>query len=83
MKQLKEIYIVHVDGLPAAFGCVQGNPHHFYSFCPKDKFVDWIQGIKEDFPDYNIRCVKNDGIVEWLKERKQTLQNINKNCIEL
>ena len=73
MKPLKEIYIVHVDGRAAAFGCVQGNPHHFYSFCPKDKFADWIQGIAEDYPEFKIRCVRNEGIEEWLRKRKNVV----------
>ena len=76
MKPLKEIYIVQVDGRAAAFGCVQGNPHHFYSFCPKDKFVDWIKGLKEDYPEFTLRCVRNEGIEEWLRKRKNEHLNL-------
>jgi len=75
MPRLKEIYIVHVDGQPAALGCVQGNPNHFYSFCPKSKFADWVQGLMEDYPDFKIRCIQNEGIEEWLRKRKINLKD--------
>lgn len=68
---LKEIYLVHFDGRVGALGCVQGNPHHFYSICPKGKFTDWVQGLIEDYPDYKLRCVENEGIEEYLRERNK------------
>lgn len=77
-KPLKEIYIVQVDGRAAAFGCEQGNPEHFYSFCPKDEFINWVKSLKEKYPDFSMHCVKNDGIVEWLKKRKIQLTNYGK-----
>lgn len=70
---LKEIYLVHFDGRVGALGCVQGNPHHFYSICPKGKFADWVQGLIEDYPDFKLRCVKNKGIEKYLRERNKPI----------
>ena len=78
MAPLKEIYIVQIDGRAAAMGFEQGNPEHFYSFCPKDKFIEWIKGLQSKHPDFKIRCVKNDGIFEWLKKRKISLDRSGK-----
>lgn len=69
MQQLKEIYIVHVDNTVGALGCIQGNPHHFYSICPQGKFIDWVQSLQETYPDFKIRCVQNKGIEEWIRQR--------------
>ena len=72
-KMLKEIYLVHFDGRVGALGCVQGNPKHFYSISPKGKFRVWVQGLIEDYGDFKLRCVKNKGIEEWLRERTKCL----------
>lgn len=66
---LKEIYITHVDGYCGALGCVAGCNRHFYSFCPQGEFIDWVQSLQTDFPDFRLRCVENDGIKEWLRQR--------------
>lgn len=67
-----EIYIVHTKYGPAAMSFMEGSPEqHFYSFCPKGKFVPWLKDMIEKFPEFKLRCVKNEGITEWLEARKQ------------
>lgn len=71
---LKEIYIVHFDNNVGALGCVQGNPNHFYSFCPQGKFIDWVKGLKEDYPEFALRCVRNEGIEEYLRKKLRDIE---------
>lgn len=66
-----EIYVVHTKYGPAAMAFIERSSAHFYSFCPKGKFVPWIKDMIERFPEFKIRCVKNEGITEWLENRKQ------------
>lgn len=66
---MKEICIVRVNGQCAAFGSFGNSPRHFYSFCPKGKFADWVQGIREDYPDFKLRCVRDRQIESWLRQR--------------
>ena len=66
-----EIYIVHTKYGPAAMSFMKGCPWHFYSFCPKGKFVPWLKDMMERFPEFKLRCVKNEGVAEWLEARKQ------------
>lgn len=73
---IKEIYIVHIGGHCGAMGCVSGNKNHFYSFCPVGEFINWVQGLKEDYLDFALRCVQNKGIEEWLRKRLKLQQAI-------
>lgn len=66
---IKHIYITHVEDKLGAFGCVGGNNRHFYSFCPKNEFINWIKGLSEDYPEFKLVYVENEGIREYLRKR--------------
>lgn len=63
---MKEICIVFIAGEVASF--VPGK-YPQYSHAPRDKFLDFIKGIREDYPEYRLRCVQNEGIENWIKAR--------------
>lgn len=81
MAKLREIYIVKFDGIIGAMGWEQGNPEHFYSFCPKGEFAKWAMSLREKYPEFTLRCVNNEGIENWLRKKRdghiyiQTRQN--------
>ena len=64
---IKDIYILHVDG-DIAFYRHDEKPD--YGFAPQDKFVEFINNIRETYPDYRIRCIRNEGLRDWLRQRK-------------
>lgn len=64
---IKDIYILHVDGQLAFYHPSKKNPS--YGFAPQDKFIDFIKGLREDYPDYKLRCITNKGLEDWLSAR--------------
>lgn len=63
---MKEIYIVHVGNYIGAYR-VGRCPN--ISYAPADKFIDFVQSLIEDYPEYKLRCVINKGIEETIKKR--------------
>lgn len=63
----KDIYILHVDGQIAFYKHSKKCPS--YGFAPQEKFVDLINCLREDYPDYRLRCIKNEGIENWLRKK--------------
>jgi len=63
---LKDVYIVQVSGY---FGAYIHGRCPVISYAPADKFVDFCLGLREDFPDYRLRCVINAGIEEKVQQR--------------
>lgn len=33
-------------------------------YAPREKFIDFVKGLREDYPDFKLRCVVNEGIKE-------------------
>ena len=62
---IKDIYILHVDGQLAFYRHSKKYPS--YGFAPQDKFIDFIKSLREDYPDYRLRCIRNKGIEDWLR----------------
>lgn len=62
---IKEIYILHVDEQLAFYHHSKKYPS--YGFAPADKFIDFVKGLREDYPDYKLRCIQNKGIEDWLR----------------
>lgn len=56
---MKEIYIVHAD---AYIGCYKPGKCPMISYAPREKFIDFVRGLMEDFPNHKYRCVINEGI---------------------
>ena len=73
--QIKDIYLVHVDG---NIGAYRHGKCPMISYAPQDKFVDFVEGLKEDYPNYRLRCVHNLGIenkVRQIMMRDRNLYN--------
>lgn len=60
MSIVKDIYIVHVGGYVGSYMPSKHCPQ--VSYAPHDKFIDFVQGLREDYPDYRLRCIINHGI---------------------
>lgn len=63
---MKEIYLVHVDDyigsyLPAKCPVI--------SYAKQEKFIDFVTSLKEDYPDYTMHCVLNEGIENHIRKR--------------
>ena len=63
---MKEIYIVHAD---AYIGCYKPGKCPMISYAPREKFIDFVKGLLEDYPDFKLRCVVNEGIIELVLEK--------------
>jgi hypothetical protein len=74
--QVKEIYVVHVDQYIGAY-------HHgkcpMISYAPADKFIDFVEGLREDYPQMKLRCVVNEGIENKVRQRITFDNNLLKN----
>ncbi len=64
--QIKDIYIVHVGFYIGAYR-VGRCPN--ISYAKSTEFIDFIQSLREDYPDYRLRCVRNWGIEEVVAKR--------------
>lgn len=64
---IKDIYILHVAGQIAFYKHSNKNP--MYGFAPQDKFIDLIQSLRDEYPEYRLRCISNKGLEDWLYSR--------------
>lgn len=74
--QVKDIYLVHVDG---HIGAYRQGRCPMISYAPQDKFIDFVEGLREDYPEYRLRCVNNYGIENKVRQRIILDANIRKN----
>lgn len=37
--------------------------------CAAGKFIDFVKGLREDYPDFKLRCVVNEGIKELVLKK--------------
>jgi hypothetical protein len=77
---IKDIYILHVAGRLAFYLHSKTCPS--YGFAPQEKFIDFIKGLREDYPDHRLRCIRNKGIEDWLEKRLIQQQQMIKNKLE-
>lgn len=65
-KQIKDIYVMKIDGVWCGYA-----PRKKCSFSVIGKqgesLEDFYFSVKEDFPDYRLRCVKNYGIEDEIR----------------
>ena len=67
-KLLKHVYLMRIDGEWAHFIVTQkGDDYKFYG----DKTLTEVYyDLKENYPDYKPRVLKNEGLENYLRERK-------------
>lgn len=63
---MKEIYLVHVDGFIGSFIPAKCP---VVSYAPQNKFIDFAKALREDYPEYKLRCVINEGITEHIRKK--------------
>ena len=63
----KHIYLCHVDNYIGAYNPYTGKVRYETS----DKFVQFVQDILNDFPDYSPHNVINEGIQEVIRKKIQ------------
>lgn len=39
------------------------------TYAPQDKFIDFVDSLREDYPEYRLRCVDNHGIRERIEKQ--------------
>lgn len=72
---IKDIYIMHIDGEIAFY--IHSKKCPSYGSVPSDKFIDLIQGLREEYPDYRMRCIQNKGLEDYLRKKLSTIKIIN------
>ena len=65
---MKEVYIVHVDEF---IGSYIPSKCPVISYAPREKFIDFVKSLREDYPDFKPRCVINEGIAEAVRKKIQ------------
>jgi len=48
------------------------------SYAPQDKFVDFVKGLIDDYPEYRLRCVSNQKIENKVRQRMVLDRKIQK-----
>lgn len=78
---MKDIYIVHVGNY---IGAYRFGKCPTIAYASAEKFIDFIQSLREDYPEYRLRCVRNWGIEEEVRkiiavdeQDKSTAVNMN------
>lgn len=70
---IKDIYISRVDG-------------HWSGYLPSqdrvvlavsNNLIDFYYQLKEHFPDYRMRCVRNDGVDEKIRVKRKLMEKLN------
>lgn len=63
-KTIKDIYLVHVDGY---IGAYKPGRCPMISYAKQSRFIDFVESLREDYPDFRLRCVVNEGINERIR----------------
>lgn len=63
---MSEIYIVHVDSYVGAY---KGGKCPMISYAPRDKWIDFVKTMIEDYPDNRLRCVHDEKIEERVRRQ--------------
>jgi hypothetical protein len=63
---IKEIYILQLDG---EVGAYIPNKYKTYSYAPREEFIGFIEFLRDSYPNHKLRCIRNKGIEDWLKDR--------------
>lgn len=62
----KEVYLVHVDSYIGSF---IPSKCPVISYAPSNKFIDFAKSIIESYPEYKIRCIRNEGIENHIRQK--------------
>lgn len=62
----RDIYLVRVDGYIAA---LKPYKQKMFSYAKQSEFLEFVQGLIEDFPQFRLRCINNQGVVEDARRR--------------
>lgn len=60
-RKIKDIYIVHVGFYIGAYRCGKCPS---ITYAKSTDFINFVQSLREDYPEYRLRCVRNWGIEE-------------------
>lgn len=69
---IKDIYIMHVDGEIAFY--IPNKRCPSYGSVPQENFIDLIQGLKEEYPEHRLRCIKNKGLEDHIKNKLNSIK---------
>jgi len=39
------------------------------TYAPQDKFIDFVDSLREDYSEYRLRCIDNQGIRERIEKQ--------------
>jgi hypothetical protein len=73
---IKDIYLMHIDGEIAFYIPSKRCPS--YGSIPQDKFIELIEGLREEYPDHRLRCIRNEGLEEHLKNKLSKIKQVMK-----
>lgn len=65
---MREVYIVKFDDYVGMY--IPGKCPTI-SYEKREKWIDFVKSVLEEYPEYKTRCVINDGIVEAIKKKIQ------------
>ena len=71
---IKDIYLMHIDGEIAFYIPSKRCPS--YGSIPQDKFIELIECLREEYPDHRLRCIRNEGLEEYLKNKLSKIKAI-------
>lgn len=63
---IKDIYLVHVDGY---IGAYKPGRCPMISYAKQNRFIDFVESLREDYPGFRLRCVVNEGISEEVRSK--------------
>ena len=67
MRKMKDIYLVHLSN--GLIGAYRPGLCPTITYAPQDKFIDFVDSLREDYPEYRLRCVDNHGIRERIEKQ--------------
>lgn len=65
-KTIKDIYLVHVDGY---IGAYKPGRCPMISYAKQNRFIDFVESLREDYPGFRLRCEVNEGISEKVRSK--------------
>ncbi len=76
---MKHIYILHVDDKIAAFYPHKDNPT--CEFAGNETFIEFIVKLRQQHPDSQMRCIRNEGIEEFIRQKIRLEQLVQNNSL--
>lgn len=73
---IKDIYLMHLDGEIAFY--IPSKKCPSYGTVLQDKFIELIEGLREEYPDHRLRCIRNEGLEKHLKNKLSKIKQVMK-----